>query len=271
MKELLLSENFFEIFIHIILYVIISMAIYYVIKLILTRTLALKLKASRVNAKRQKTIHTLIINILKYFIIFVVIVLILKEFGINTTSLLASLGIVGLVVGLAMQDTLKDFVSGVFIITDRQYEVGDSVTIDNFTGEVIAMGLKTTKIKAVTGEVKIITNSNVGSVINHSQYNSIVFLDIDVAYEEKSDKIIKTLEKLSSKIEKLPEVKNNVKVLGIQELDSSSVKYRISIETYPYKYFSVRRETLKIIKDEFEKENIDIPYQVIEVRNGKII
>lgn len=269
MREFLLGEKFLSTFIHIIIYVIGALIVYYLIKAFLVKGLNLKFKSSRVNPKRQKTIYGLIMNIIKYLIMFVVVILILKEFGVNTTSLLASLGVVGLVVGLALQDILKDFISGIFIITDKEYEVGDFVTIDGFTGEVKALGLKSTKIKAYTGEIKIINNSSIGSVINYSQYNSNLILDIDVAYEEDTNKVINTLKKICVKISKLPNVKKQVEVLGVQELESSSVKYRVLIETKPYEYFEVKREALKLIKDEFDKQNIKIPYTQLEVHNGK--
>lgn len=269
MKDFLLSDSFFEKFIAIVLYIVVATIVYYIIKIILSKALNLKFKSKRVNLKRQKTINSLIINIVKYLVIFIVIILILKEFGINTTSLLASLGVVGLVVGLALQDTIKDFVSGVFIITDKEYEVGDYVTIDGFTGEIIDLGLKTTRIRAYTGEVKIINNSSVGSVINYSQYNSNLILDINVSYEEDAEKVLKTLNSLVPKISKMESVKKQVEVLGIETLEEGAVTYRMFIETKPYDYFGVKREILKLIKKEFNTKNIKIYYPQVEVHNGK--
>lgn len=269
MKDFLLSESFFEIFIHIVIYVVVASIVYYILKMVLTKALNVKLKSKRVNLKRQKTINSLIINLAKYLIIFIVAILILKEFGVNTTSLLASLGVVGLVVGLALQDTIKDFVSGVFIIMDKEYEVGDYVTIDNFTGEIIDLGLKTTRIRAYTGEVKIINNSSVGSVINYSQYNSNLILDINISYEEDADKILKILKGLLPKISKMDSVKKQVEVLGIESLEEGAVTYRMFIETKPYDYFGVKREILKMLKKEFKDKKIKIYYPQIEVHNGK--
>ncbi len=269
MKEFLLSESFFEKFIAIIIYIIIGVIIYYIIKFFMSKALNIKFKNKRVSMKRQKTINGLMVNIFKYLIVFIVGILILKEFGINTTSLLASLGVVGLVVGLALQDTIKDFVSGVFIITDKEYEVGDFVTIDGFTGEIIDLGLKTTRIRAYTGEVKIINNSSVGSVINYSQYNSNLVLDINVSYEEDADKVLKILNSLIPKITKMDSVKKQVEVLGIESLEEGAVTYRMFIETKPYDYFGVKRDILKMLKKEFDNKNVKIHYPQIEVHNAK--
>lgn len=270
MLDYLLGEEFLKIFFHCLIYISGGALVYYIIKFFMLKALKIKLKSSRVNPKREKTINILLTNIIKYIVLFIILVLVLKEFGINTTSLLASLGVAGLVVGFALQDTIKDFVSGIFIITDREYEVGDYVTIDNFTGEVIALGLKTTKIRAYTGEVKMINNSGITTVINYSQYNSNLLLDINVAYEEDANKVLKILEKLGKKIKEYPEVKN-VDVLGVNSLDDSSVQYRVFVETKPYQYFAVRRDALKMIKEEFEKNNIKIPYPQVEVHDGKKI
>ena len=110
--------------------------------------------------------------------------MILNVYGVNTTALLTSLGLVGLGVSLSLQDTVKDFLAGIFIIFENQYDVGDTIEVAGFKGEVIALGLKTTKIKAVTGEVNIIANRNIGSVINHSFSNSLAVVEFDVAYEQ---------------------------------------------------------------------------------------
>ena len=101
--------------------------------------------------KRTVTVVSLITNIIKYVIILIDVLIILGIYGIPTASIIASLGAVGVVLGLALQDTLKDFVSGFFIITDNLYRMGDWIEVGGFEGEVINVGLKTTQIRAYTG------------------------------------------------------------------------------------------------------------------------
>ena len=110
--------------------------------------------------KRKTTIISLIKNIIKYIIAIIILLMILNLYGVNTTSIIASLGAVSVVIGLAFQDIIKDFLAGVFIIFDNEYAVGDWVKINDFTGEVVSLGLKTTKIKAYSGEVKSLSNSS---------------------------------------------------------------------------------------------------------------
>ena len=106
--------------------------------------------------------------------------LILEVYHISTRGLITSLGVVGLVAGLAFQDTLKDLLAGFSIIFENAYAVGDTITVGNFKGKVISLGLKTTKIRAINGDTQIIANSNITSVINHSLDDNYDFIDIPI-------------------------------------------------------------------------------------------
>ena len=116
---------------------------------------------SKGNNKRKNTVIELIINIIKYIIAVIVIINILNVYKINTDKIIASLGIASVVIGLAFQDIIKDLLAGIFIVFDNAYAIGDWITVDNFKGEVISMGLKTTKIKANTGEIMIKTYAKI--------------------------------------------------------------------------------------------------------------
>ncbi len=269
MIETIISEKFILQILDIAIVIAVGVLVYYIIKSIILSSLKIQLKSKRINVKRQKTITSVAINIVKYLIIVIDLIVILKIVGVNTSSLLASIGIFSLILGWALQDTIKDFASGFFIIADREYEVGDYIEIDGFYGEVKEMGLKTTKVLSWTGEIKIFNNSSVGNVINYSQYNSTVVIDVNVDYREKSDKIIKVLTELIPTIEKINGVKKHIDVLGIQELADSSVVYRMTIEAKPSERFAIQRQTLKLIKDTFYEKNIKIPYKSIEVYNEK--
>ena len=166
--------------------------------------------------------------------------MILDIFGVDTKSLIASLGVLGLVVGLALQDLLKDFISGMTIIFENQYCIGDIISVGDFKGEVIGLGLKTTRIRSYTGEVKILSNRNISEVINYSQMSSFALVDVSVAYEEDYEKVEKLLNNLFIDIKKnkrIPFLKSDIKVLGINELADSAVIIRITAETESYKQY----------------------------------
>lgn len=250
--------------------VIILVAI--LINLILKSLLKKLFKIKKNISNKQKTIYSLVYNIIKYFILIIAILMILDVFGVDTKTLVASLGVIGLVVGLALQDLLKDFISGVTIIFENQYCIGDTICVGDFKGEVIGLGLKTTRIRNSTGEIKILSNRNISEVINYSQMNSTAIVDIPVAYEEDYERVENILNKLfedSKKNNKIPFLKNDVKVLGINELSESSIIIRITAETESCKQYDVQRLIMKEVKKIFDKEKIKIPYPQIEVHNGK--
>lgn len=251
-----------------IIIILICIVIYRIFKLIITRTFSIG-KERKISPK-QKTLLGLINNMVKYFLILVAVLLILEIYGVNTKSLLASLGIAGVVVGLAIQDTLKDFIAGAFIIFDNQYQIGDTVTINDFKGEVISLGMKNTKIKAYTGEVKIVSNREITQVINHSLSNSLAIVDVPVSYSANNIKVEKVLSSLCDELTStLKNIKSEVKLLGIESLDDSAVVYRITVETKPMEHYYIQREILKKIKETFDKEKIEIPYQQVVIHNGK--
>ena len=222
--------------------------------------------------KKKRTIIDLCSNIFKYVVIVIVAVIILDAYGIDTKSIIAGLGVLSAVLGLALQDTLKDFVGGVSIILENYYVVGDIVTFGTFTGEVIELGLKSTKIKNFNGEILILANRNVNQVINLSQAKQNIFLEVSVAYEEPTEKVETSLKKIMPEIEKINYVvKKSVTYLGISSLGDSAVTYLLKIQSLPDKQWQVKRDALRIIKNTFEEDNIKIPYPHIEVHHGQDI
>ncbi len=217
--------------------------------------------------KKRKTIVNLISNIFKYVLYILIGLTVLSLYGVDTKALLASLGVAGAVLGLALQDTIKDFISGITIIMDNFFVVGDIVTFNTFTGEVIDMGLKTTKIKKVSGEVLVIANRNIDQVVNISQKPATVVIDIPTAYEAKTTTVEKTIGKILEDIKNLDGVKKEPEYLGISALEDSSVNYTISFTCPQEKQWQIKREALKIIKNRYDKDKIKIPYKQIEVHH----
>lgn len=241
--------------------------IYFVVNKVAKRML--KIKSKRLMDKKQKTVISLINNMTKYFLIIVGIITILSINGFNTSSLIASLGVASAVVALAFQDTLKDLFAGVFIVFENQYNIGDTVKINNFKGEVMSVGLRTTKLKAYTGEYCFISNRTINSVINYSMSKSLAIVNVDVAYEEDLDKVNKVLEKLFIKLEKeIHEIKGNITIDGVDNLGDSGVTIRITALTQPLKNFEVERRLRKEIKCEFDRVGITIPYNQVVIHNG---
>ena len=229
-----------------------------------------KKRGKNVDDGKKKMILNLLNSFVKFFIIVIVLLMILEKLGIDTTGLITSLGVVGLVAGLAVQDTIKDFVAGVTIMIEDQYRIGDNIKINDFRGEVISLGIKTTRVKAYTGEVLIIPNHLIESVINYSRTNSLAVVDVSISYESEVEKALSVLNNMCNDIVKnIPELVKTPEVLGVQKLNDSSVDIRIIGETEPMKNFGVEREIKKQAKLCLDKNNITIPFPQVVVHNGK--
>ena len=217
---------------------------------------------------RSRTIINLISNIVKFIIIIIGILTILEIYGIDTKSLVASFGVVGLVVGLALQDILKDFIIGVSIIFEGQYRIGDWVEINDFKGEVVPSNLRTTKLKAYTGEIKIISNRNISEIINYSLSKTNILIDFDVAYESDIINVKEVLDKVCEDTKTKLKL-TNIECLGIQELSSSSIKFRLLVTANYTDKLKIERKLREEIVLAFNNNKITIPYNQVVIHNGQ--
>ena len=253
-----------------IVYILIGILFFKLIKKIIMKT-STKTKILRESQiQRIRTIKILILNIIKYIIIVLVVLAILSKFGVNIKSILAGLGIGTAIIGLAFQDLAKDLIAGFSIITEGEYEVGDTIEVDDFMGTVTEIGLRTTRIKNFKGATKIIANHYMDNIINYSNNNSLAVIDVGISYDNNEKEIEETFNSLIERLKgKIPHATKEPEVWGVQELGDSSVVYRIVVETKSMKHFEVERFLRKEIKKEFDNCKIKIPYTQIEVHNGK--
>jgi small conductance mechanosensitive channel len=224
-----------------------------------------KISRTKYADKKKKTIIALLKNIIKYLIMIFVVLAILSVYGVDTSSIITSIGVAGVIIGLALQDIVSDFLAGVLILFDNHYAIGDVVTIDGFTGEVINFGLMTTKIRAASGEIMILSNSSFKKVINYNMNNTTHYINIDVAYDTDINKLEKCLNEMKEEVEKISGYIGNYKLLGIQEFASSSIKYMIMLECVNSQRFQVKRDFNMILKRYLDKYKIEIPYTKVDV------
>ncbi len=255
-----------------IIVIVASLLLYYILKNIIKKAFKIQKKhltIKHIDHRRQITLCNLVVNVVKYLILIIDVVIILGIFGINTAAIVTSLGVVGVVVGLALQDILKDFIAGFTIMLENQYTVGDTVTIGTFKGEVISLSLKTTKLKAYTGEVNIIANRNVIEVINHSIENSLAVVNVSVDYSEDIEKVEKVLNELFTKLNKeIVDLKGEITIAGVNNLGPASVEIMITAETKPMQQAAVQRILLKEIKEVFDANKIKVPHTQLVLNNG---
>lgn len=251
-----------------IIYIIAAFIIFLVLSKVVDKLLVfnrINKKKSEFQIKREKTIVKLINNVIKYLLAIFTILAILKVFGVDTTGMITSLGIAGAILGLAFQDIIKNLLRGITIIFDNHYVQGDIVTINGFKGEVIELGLQATKIKSYTGEVMIISNSQIDSLINHSMYDTNLVISLPVSKNVSLEKLESMINSIIPKIKKMDEVKGDVTLLGVDKLDANKYNYSLIINCYPNNHFSVNRAFMKYLKEEYEKNKIEVPGEFLEV------
>ena len=222
------------------------------------------------NKKRVKTTLSIINNCLKYIIIFLTILIILNNFGVNVSSILAGLGIVAAVLTLAFQDLAKDFIAGISIVMEDQFEIGDNVMINGFRGDVIAMGLKTTRIRDYKGAVQIISNHMITEVTNYSLNPSLAEVTIAVDSDNDLDKVEKIIKKTMAKIDSTYDnLKGNTELWGVEMVDQNAVTYKLVVKTKSGYDFEIQRNMRRDLQAALSAGNIKMPQTHMEVRNGK--
>lgn len=253
-----------------VIIILIAVILNVIVKIFVNNWIKISRNLSKHEQRSRKTVILLVENIFKVLIILIAILAILQVFGVNTSALVASVGAASLVIGLAFQDMLKDFLVGATIILDSQFAIGEIVTINGYKGEVISLTLKNTRIKCYTGEIVIFSNRTINTIINHSLADSLAIVDLNVSYSSDLKKVEKVLEELCEKLKKeISEIKGDVVVEGLDSLGDSSIVYRLSAKASAKQVVPVKRKMLKEAKIIFDKNKIEIPFPQIEVHNEK--
>ena len=249
-----------------VIIIFVAFIIYFIIKAIIKKIVNIKSDKKR---GRRKTVLVLFKNISKYVIILITIISLLAIWHVNTTALITSIGALGVVIGLVFQDLLKDILVGISIIMEDTFSLGDYVEINGFKGEVINFNFKSTRLKSLTNEVRIISNRNITEVTNFSFNKVMLSINVNAPYEEDYYKIENILKIIVGNLSK-EEIFNSIELApGVEDLGSSSVVYRInSIINYKDR-LPAKRRILKEIKVIFDENDISIPYTQIEVHNAK--
>lgn len=206
--------------------------------------------------KRRKTVVHLIQNIFKYVYVILIVLILLQIFGANTKNFIAGLGIAGVVIGLALQDALKDIISGVSIIMDDYFVVGDLVEIKGFKGTVISLGLKATKIQNENGTVNILTNRTIDNVINYSKKSPKLKLIATFTNLNKQKNVEKYLTKIIDEL-KTNKIVKSATYLGIEEIVDNKIKYAIEVNCLRGHEDDIKRQFNGKLKELFDKELIE--------------
>lgn len=224
--------------------------------------------------KRTQTIGNVLHSAGIVVILVTTILMILPEFSIDITPVLASVGIVGLAAGLGAQTLVKDVISGMFILIENQYTVGDVVEIQGVTGTVEEITLRVTAVRDVTGAIHMIPMGDIRQVANKSRDWSRAIVDVNITYEEDVDEAVKALQTLAQNLLEETEFEDTLLeepfVTGIEGLEDWAVRLRLMVKTVPNAQWDVQRWLRHQIRHEFEQRGIELafPRQEVMIMNA---
>lgn len=217
-------------------------------------------------SRKAKTVSSLVRSLIKYITIIAVICIILVIWGVDVIGIVAGVGILTLIIGLGCQSLIQDVISGMFIVFDDYFAVGDTVIIDGFRGTIIDVGLKTTKLQDFGGNIKSITNSSILTVVNMSRLRSVASVTLSVSYNEDVERvealIINEIEELKKKI---PNIIDGPWYKGIDNITASSIDFLVLAFVSEDNRFQVTRDLKREFYLLFKKNNVQIPYTQVTV------
>ena len=237
---------------------------------LLYQILKLVLHAVGKRGGRALTVTNLIAGLLKYLAVIVAVVWGLGILGVNTTAVLAGVGIVGLILGFGAQSLIEDIITGAFIIFENQYSVGDIIILDDFRGTVRSIGVRTTVIEDAGGNLKVVNNSDIRNFQNRSRNNSVALVLVAVSYGTDLRKLEKLLkEKLGGLKEEHPDLYlTTPRYLGVDALADSGVNLKFAVDVKEENVFAGQRMLARDLKILFDDNGVEIPFPQVVVHKG---
>ena len=236
---------------------------------LISNVLLIVLNLFRNRRGRIGTLVTVISSLIKYISVLVAFCWILSIIGVNVSTIFASVGIFALILGFGAESLVADLVTGVFILFENQYNVGDIVEIDGFRGKVKEIGIRTLSLEDTGCNIKIINNSELKNIVNRSNQRSVAVCDVSVSYntdiEELEEKLVNMLQKIKAKHTDI--FIGRVEFVGVEALADSGVVLRIIADVSEENIFKGRRLLNKEIKIMFDKDGIIIPYPQVDVHS----
>ena len=215
---------------------------------------------------RQKTVMSLMRSMIKWVIIIITILLVLNAFGVDTSTLLASAGILALIIGLGAQSLIADIIAGFFIVFEEEYQVGDIITIDGFRGTVADIGIRVTKIIDAGGNIKIVNNSDIKSIINQTSELSVAKCVMSIDYDESVERVEVVFKKNLEKIKKnIPGIVEGPIYKGINQLNTSSVDLFFIAKCKEEDVYQVQRDLNRELYLMFKDNDITVPFTQVVV------
>ncbi len=228
-----------------------------------------KYASAKAERMREDTLISILSALLKVTLWIFGSMLILAQLGVNIGPLIAGASVAGIAIGFGAQAIVKDFVSGIFIILENQYRVGDVITLAGMTGTVEEITVRQTILRDVNGNKHFIPNGQIGVTTNLTMDYSNLVLNIDISYDADIKQVKKVIDRVGKELSRDPQFDNIIieppKFLRIAEFGAHAVIIRISGKLKPGNQWQIAGEMRLRLKDAFGRNKIEIPYQQLVI------
>lgn len=214
--------------------------------------------------KRAETLGTVLKSIASLVIFTIAGIMALSEFNVNLGPLIASAGIVGIALGFGAQSLVKDFLSGIFMLIEDQFGVGDIIDVGPAAGVVEGVSLRTTLIRDVHGTLWHVPNGEIARVANKSQKWARAVLDVEVAYDTDIPHAMSVIKNVADSVWRdAPEnatILEEPEIWGVENFGPSAIAIRLAVKVEPGEQWATSREIRRRLKRAFDEEGIEIPF-----------
>ena len=221
---------------------------------------------SSVLGARGETVCRLLGSFVKYATIIGMVYYCLMLVGVDTTTLLASAGILSIAISFGAKELVSDILSGLFIIFEGEFRVGDIIMVGDWRGTVVEIGVRTTKVEDGSKNIKVIRNSDISNVINMTKETSYASCDVGIEYGESLERVENILAKELPNIRKrLPAIIDGPFYKGVVSLGDNSVNIRITVQCAEKNRIQLERDLNREMKLLFDKYDISIPFPQVVI------
>lgn len=226
-------------------------------------------------SKRVNTLVGIITGVGKVVIYVLFILILLKDFGVETGPIIAGAGILGLAIGFGAQELVRDVISGFFMLLENQIREGDVAIINGQGGLVEDIAMRTISMRDLSGTVHIFQNGKISSLANMTKEWSAIVLDMGVAYKEDVDTVMQIMRETGEELRKdenfSEKIIEPIEIFGLDQFDDSAIIIRARLKTKPIEQWAVGREYRRRLKKAFDEKGIEIPFPHTTVYWGEKI
>ena len=225
-------------------------------------------------AKRSQTLSSVLTHAIGIFIVIIAVFMVLSEVGLDITPLLAGAGVAGIAIGFAAQNTIRDFLAGMTIMIEDQYNVGDVVRVADVVGIVEGLNIRRTLLRDLDGILHVVPNGEIRVASNFTRSWARAHLNISVAYKEDLDRVMSIIRKVWEEMAEHPKwepqlISKTPWLLRVNEFGDSGIIIKVVGDTQPMSQWDVMGELRRRIKRVFDEEGIEIPWPHVKLYMGE--